>query len=135
MQATMARPSAGKVLVVEDDAAVREAIVDVLLDEGYDVAATENGRAALDWLAQNPAPHAIILDLWMPVMDGMEFREAQLRDHALAEIPVVMVTAARDRSRVEPRLRPTEYLEKPLQVQTLLVALERCVATTRDAVG
>ena len=91
------------VLVVEDDADLRELMRRWLEEEGWVVAEAENGRAALDRVAEN-RPELIVLDLMMPEMDGFSFLEA-LRQHvAWRSIPVVVVTAkdltAEDRQRL-----------------------------------
>ena len=99
---------------------VRESLSDVLTDEGFYVATAANGREALDWLGHNPPPCLILLDLWMPVMGGEEFRHALLAEAALAPIPVIVISAAGDaRSRAEV-LRATDFLPKPIDVDRLL---------------
>jgi CheY-like chemotaxis protein len=83
---------AGKsVLVVEDDAATREALTLFLEREGYRVVAAPDGRQALERLRGPVTPDLILLDLSMPVMDGWRFREEQRRDPSLADVPVVLV--------------------------------------------
>ena len=58
------------ILVVEDDAATRDAVALVLEDEGYSVTGVANGQEALHHLRQTPPPNLILLDLMMPVMNG-----------------------------------------------------------------
>jgi CheY-like chemotaxis protein len=82
------------VLVVEDDRDLRDSLCNALEDEGYTVVGVEHGRAALQHLRAQPKPCLILLDLMMPVMDGPTFRQEQLKDPALADIPVVVITAA-----------------------------------------
>src|SRR5690242_5374004 len=73
------------ILVVEDDADVREALVDVLEAEGFSVAMAEDGAQALDYLGgAAPRPALILLDLMMPNMNGLQFREEQLKEPAYA---------------------------------------------------
>ena len=82
------------VLLVEDDIDVREAVADTLDEAGYRVSPARNGQEALDMLRSGAVqPRVILLDLMMPVMDGWQFREEQLRDPALASIPVVALSA------------------------------------------
>jgi CheY-like chemotaxis protein len=81
------------ILLVEDEPAIREVIEAVLESEGYRVVSTVNGADALDVLRGGLRPCMIILDLMMPVMDGWEFRMAQLRDAELLKIPTVVYTA------------------------------------------
>ena len=81
------------VLIVDDDGAVRTALKELFELEGYTVAVAANGRAALNHLNGGLRPCAVLLDLMMPVMDGWDFREQQLRDPELREIPVFILTA------------------------------------------
>jgi CheY-like chemotaxis protein len=109
------------VLVVEDDEDAREAMVALLQMKGYDVAGAGNGREALDYLDQAPPPDLIILDLWMPVMDGWQFRSAQIRNPRLAHIPVIVVTALSDRADVD----ANEVIIKPVDVDHLLTKVDQ----------
>src|SRR5215470_10585848 len=65
----------GSVLLVEDDADIREALTDVLQMERWTVEPASNGRVALERLRSGPAPDLMLLDLMMPVMDGFELLE------------------------------------------------------------
>jgi len=77
---------------VDDEAENREVLRRALEDQDWRVSEAENGRVALDQLAEEP-PSLILLDLMMPVMDGFEFvLEMRSRDAARA-IPIVVVTA------------------------------------------
>src|SRR5256712_12775997 len=90
---------AKSILIVEDDADVRGALTVVLEGEGYPVVEAAHGQEALQYLCADPAGFCmILLDLWMPVMNGWEFRAQQLKDPALAEVPVIVVTADHVRS-------------------------------------
>jgi CheY-like chemotaxis protein len=113
------------VMVVDDDDDIRETLAGLLEDEGYEATAVANGREALDALQGGMAPRVILLDLMMPVMDGAEFRRAQLADPRLVSIPVVLITAAG----LEPVQRSDydEVLRKPLKVDRVLaVVAEFC---------
>src|SRR5690242_7123757 len=90
----MSQAQSRTLLVVEDDADVREALIEVLADHGYFALAAANGREALEILrAEGPRPSVILLDIMMPVMDGQQFRAAQLEDPELAAIPVIVLSA------------------------------------------
>jgi CheY-like chemotaxis protein len=117
-----------RILIVEDDADVREAMSDALGEQGYTVATSGDGRQALDWLRQNAAPDAILLDLMMPVMDGWHFLAEQRRDPVLAAIPVIVVTAFKDTAR---QVGTGALLQKPVTVARLLEALDSARAQTR----
>jgi CheY-like chemotaxis protein/nitrogen-specific signal transduction histidine kinase len=100
------------VLVVEDDAAAREILLRTLKKEGWTVTAAENGRVALQRVAQQ-RPALILLDLMMPEMDGFQFVEALRAREAWRSIPIIVVTA-KDLT-VEDHLRLNGYVEKILQ--------------------
>src|ERR1700686_2415703 len=113
------------ILIVEDDEDVREAMVAFLEMKGYSVASAGNGRAALDYLRDAPAPDLIITDLAMPVMDGRQFRREQLKDARLAAIPMLVITAMADRTHMGGR----KILLKPVDPDPLLTAVSRhCAA-------
>ena len=78
-----------RVLVVDDDADIRDILGRALSLEGYDVGFAENGRDALDALGSQPRPCVVLLDLMMPVMNGIEFLDNVRADAALAETPVI----------------------------------------------
>ena len=110
-----------RVLVVEDDRDMREALVEVLRLEGYEVDAASDGAQGLA-LSRQRRPDVILLDLMMPVMSGWQFREAQLGDPALAGVPVVVLSA------MAADLDVDASLPKPFQVDDLLRLLERLTA-------
>jgi CheY-like chemotaxis protein len=114
-----------RVLVVEDDALIRESLIEALEEHGYQVTGAANGRDALDVLATPPRPDVILLDLMMPVMDGRSFRNQQLRDPALAAIPVVVLSAASDVLRAGAEMRAAGVLRKPVTLRALLDELAR----------
>ncbi len=88
------QPSYGPVLVVDDDADMREALKDTLASEGYSTAQAGDGEAALTYLRDNPLPSLILLDWNMAPMNGPQFMtQLALEDAALSAVPVVLVTA------------------------------------------
>lgn len=108
------------VLVVEDDPDIRATLCEALEDNGYATAGASNGVEALEYLRSGAEkPCLILLDLMMPVMDGQTFRAEQRADAALADIPVVVISAYRDVDRWADELA-TEYLAKPVRLETLL---------------
>jgi CheY-like chemotaxis protein len=82
-----------RVLVVEDDPALRDLLHTVLLDEGYEARTATDGATALA-LLESWRPQVILLDLMMPGMDGWQFRHLQQADPRLASIPLVVMSAA-----------------------------------------
>lgn len=111
--------------VIEDDQGVSDALAGVLSDEGYAVMTARNGAEALARLRDAPAPALIVLDLMMPVMDGYAFRAEQLRTPALADVPVVVLTAGAAPRAAE--LGPVDILKKPVDLVALLDAVGRYV--------
>jgi signal transduction histidine kinase/DNA-binding response OmpR family regulator len=81
------------VLVIEDDDATRELLCRLVTGAGHRASAAVNGRDGLDWLATNPAPDLILLDLMMPNLDGFGFLSELRRKRAYDHLPVVIVTA------------------------------------------
>ena len=83
-----------RVLLVEDDDANRDALGDLLRDEGYDVVSAANGLEAINYLRSGGGvPGLILLDLMMPVMNAWEFRALQREDPTLSAIPVILLSA------------------------------------------
>jgi CheY-like chemotaxis protein len=114
----------GPLLVVDDDEDFRHSLAQALELEGYDVAEAANGRQALEWLARGERPCAVLLDLWMPTMDGWQFRRA-LEERSFGDVPVLIMTAARTAEADVPRV--AAVLEKPFALPQLIAALERHV--------
>jgi len=86
--------------------------------EGYRVELAANGQQALERLCSGIKPCVILLDLMMPVMDGWQFRRQQVANTELAEIPVIVVSAA-GKERVS-EVDANAYLTKPLDLDELL---------------
>jgi CheY-like chemotaxis protein len=108
----------GHVLVVEDDQDLRDALRDALVLEGYRVVGVANGAEALRHLEAGSRPCLILLDLMMPVMDGWEFRRNVLANPTLADIPVVVMTAAGAQRAAG--VAADRVLEKPLEMDTVV---------------
>jgi CheY-like chemotaxis protein len=121
------RAPTGPVLVVEDNDDVRDAMMALIESAGFVARGAANGQQALDLLNQtDERPSLIVLDLMMPVMNGLEFRQRQLADPSLAGIPVVVVTAY-GRSVDRERFRGAEVLGKPIELERMLdIVRERC---------
>ena len=111
------------VLIVEDDADLREMMAQLLQLEGYRAEAVANGRDALRYLKAGDRPDVILLDLMMPVMDGWEFRRRQVEDPAIAKVPVVVLSALDPIRAVD--LGGTAFLKKPLDFDRLLELVRR----------
>ncbi len=110
------------IVVVDDDIDVREALGEVLAEEGFPTRLFESGRAALDYLRDGDSPSLILLDLMMPGMSGWQFREEQLKDERLRDIPVVVITASRFGGN---SIQAREVLFKPVALGELVEAVHR----------
>jgi CheY-like chemotaxis protein len=118
-------PPDARVLVVDNDRDLCEAVCEVLRDAGYQVSSAANGFDALRVLALSASlPDLILIDLAMPVMDGYEFRRLQLADVRIAGIPTVALSAGRMDDRVH-ALRLSAWLVKPISLADLIGAVER----------
>lgn len=115
-----------RILVVEDDHAIRDAIAEVLAERGYLVSCASNGAEALELLATGDPPGLIVLDLMMPVMDGWAFRMAQLEDPRLARIPVLVVSAGQLREgEALAALGVDAFLAKPFELDRFVSEVHR----------
>lgn len=120
----MSGPNVKHVLVVDDDPDICAVVREVLEAFGYYVDVARDGAEALKKLRRGAVPCLILLDLMMPGMNGFEFRDAQLRDPALAPIPVVVISGAGD---VAAKAAPlgVEGLAKPIDLNVLLEKVRR----------
>ena len=107
------------ILIVDDDAGSRQALAEVLTDEGYTVAIVGDGADGMTYLRQGHKPRVILLDLMMPGIDGWDFRAEQKRDAALADIPLIAISAAGK------LLDADHSLRKPIKIEALLKLLLR----------
>jgi two-component system chemotaxis response regulator CheY len=112
---------AHRVLVVEDDLEIRESVMEILEEHGYEPVGAGNGLEALDKLrSSGPLPCLILLDLMMPRMDGKAFRQAQLAHPELASIPVVVISAFKDVAQTLQEMNVVDLLKKPFKLQDLV---------------
>jgi CheY-like chemotaxis protein len=127
MEEPMGRTPIEIVMVIEDDAATRDAVVEALGVCGYRVLAAENGKRALDLLRKKDGvrPCMILLDLMMPVMDGWEFWAEKQEDPAIASIPVVVLTADTGSRQRVTELGIAAFIAKPIELPLLLQTIER----------
>ena len=111
------------ILVVDDDNSVRQMLLLLLRSHDYEAATANNGAEALAMMRER-RPCLVLLDIKMPVMDGWEFRDAQLADPALADIPVVCMTGMVHPPDVSRKLG-IPCLGKPLDFPSVVRAVER----------
>jgi len=114
---------ARRVLVVDDDPDILDALSEILEAEGYDVQRARNGREALQRLEQG-LPDLVLLDLMMPVMDGWEF--ARSLDPG-ARPPIIVLSADRNVSAKAKEIGALGWLAKPFELSDLLTAVRRVV--------
>jgi CheY-like chemotaxis protein len=109
-----------KILIIEDDRDVVDALCDLLQMEGYDVEYALNGQEGLEVLRRSAPPALILLDLMMPVKDGVQFREEQVADRELAAIPVVVMSAHPRGEKMTQAIGARAFLRKPVELEEIL---------------
>lgn len=108
-----------RILIVEDDADARESLAALLEGEGYHVLEAQHGEEALEVLRKSPVC-IILLDIFMPVMNGHAFMAEQSRDPSISSIPVVVMTADAAAAQDAARRGVAEAMTKPLNHDRLL---------------
>ncbi len=114
--------SAARILVIEDDPDLGEALCELLNIYGYRASWAADGIAALEMLGHGDLPDLILLDLMLPRLDGWGFREAQLNDLRLKGIPVIVLSAVGE---VVKPIDADHLLRKPVSPEVLFAAIER----------
>lgn len=113
-----------KILIVEDTQSIRELMGTHLADKGYEIIEAANGRIAIEKACQD-IPDLILMDIWMPDMDGLEALK-HLRENASTEkIPVIMLTAVPPYEGEQPaaHLGAAHYITKPFDFDTLMAGI------------
>ena len=125
-----------QVLVIDDDEAAREILVELLGRIGYHAFPAADGKAGLEWLAGAAAPpQAVLLDLRMPGLDGFEVLRRYRAEGGTA--PVIALSAMDEKEAVVKamRLGASDYLVKPIEPEELKEAIERCSAARPQGEG
>jgi len=112
------------ILLIEDDPSIQGAISLLLERDGFTVTCAGNGAEALRLLDAGEPPALILLDMMMPIMNGLEFREAQQRDPRLAAIPVVVLSATPGAEESVDLPPPSAVIPKPFDIDQLLAVVE-----------
>ena len=113
------------VLVVDDDAAIRDTVTQVLDLEGYSVVTADNGAQALQSI-EDQKPSLVLLDMRMPVMDGWEFAH-ELKTRGL-KLPILVMTAANSASNWAAEIEADGFVAKPFGLSELVAAVEGLAA-------
>lgn len=115
------------VLVVDDDVAIRDVIVQTLTDEGYVVSEANDGQMALDAVKSN-RPCVIVIDLMMPVLDGAEAIRRLKGNPATKAIRIVLMSAALSHRQPRPDVPADAVLPKPFDLAALCHHVRRQLA-------
>lgn len=110
------------ILIVDDDAAIRAAISEILEMEGYTVITVADGAAALRQIEEE-APALMLLDMRMPGINGWDV--AHILQQRGSTVPILVMTAAQDARRWAEQIGASGYLAKPFDLDDLLAAVER----------
>ena len=113
-----------RILVVEDQPAVASALREALQDEGYEVSTAEDGRTALETMRREGSPDLVLLDLFMPEMDGWAFATRLRGDPELAHTPIVIMTAGGS-STLAAAPVSDGYMTKPIALDMLFDVVRR----------
>jgi two-component system chemotaxis response regulator CheY len=116
-----------RMLVVDDSTAIRKAIRRILESLGYEVDEAENGKQALTYCIEWGHVDGILLDIDMPVMDGMTFLKLLRDNPQFASVPVVMCSTHNAMSKIEEALSlgANEYIMKPFDAEIIGSKLEQ----------
>jgi two-component system response regulator MtrA len=116
-----------RILVCDDDPSVRS-LLDITLSFDHEVTTVENGQEAVEYLAEHPDVQILLLDVMMPVLDGLATLRVLRANDATATLPVLMLTAKAMESDMQAGMLAgaSAYLSKPfdpLEVETLVLEL------------
>ena len=109
----------GRLLIVEDESAIRDALTELLGTDGREIVTASDGQEALERLTEAPRPCLILLDLMMPRMNGWEFLQRKSTDPLIAEIPTIVLSGSG---------RPAgavHQLAKPVDVERLMALIDQ----------
>lgn len=122
------------ILLVDDNKSIRDCLIWVLEEEGYEVITSGNGQEALDYIEKNPVlPAVILLDLMMPIMNGWQFREIQQANVKLRMIPTVILSA---KINIENQnFHANEFLlTKPFDIDALLLLIRKNIVNLNEGI-
>ena len=114
-----------KILIIEDNEDIASALNQVLSDSGYQIETAKNGKEGLDHLINRELPDLILLDLFLPIMNGFEFRLRQMKIPYLQNIPVIVMSADACVSNRCKQMNVESFLKKPFELGDLLDLVEQ----------
>jgi CheY-like chemotaxis protein len=120
------------ILIADDDEGIREFLRELLDSEGYRVEEAKNGAEAIALIAAK-RPHAVLMDLMMPVVSGAEATAMIKRDPRTASIPVLAMSAGRNIAALHDQIPADDFIAKPFDLSALVATL--AALTGRDQVG
>ena len=123
----MTHDQAGTILVVEDNEATRAGLVKVLQQAGYSTVSAANGREALDYLRSHPPPNLVLLDMFLPILDGWEFLAETRQGSMPIASPIVITTGTIIKRDWALAHGCAGYVGKPIDAQELLQEIQRCL--------
>jgi CheY-like chemotaxis protein len=115
-------------MIVEDEPDISEVVAAALQDEGYKVATAEDGQEALQMVQREP-PDAIVLDLKLPKVGGLQVVRRCRANPSTQDIPIIVVSAAAD-AQQDADIEPLVFVEKPFDLDVLMVLVEDAITTS-----
>jgi two-component system, NtrC family, nitrogen regulation response regulator NtrX len=121
---------AASILIVDDEEAIRASLRDILQDEGYEVAVAADGVEALKAYANDP-PDLMILDIWMPQMDGLETLRRVKELAPTAQVMMMSGHGSIETAVKSVKLGAYDYIEKPLSLENVTLRVKQALAQYR----
>lgn len=119
-----------KILVIDDDVAILDALRIILEDAGYEVVACSDGRKAIEYI-QTVTPSLLLLDIWMSGKDGLEIAEEIKQRKETKNIPIVMISALSNGQKATKKLG-LDFLMKPFTIKDILTKVHKYLSPTNS---
>lgn len=113
------------ILIIEDEEDIRECLREFLETEGYQITTALNGADAFQVAEKTTKPDLILLDLMMPIMSGDEFIVQQKKRNFLLDVPVILVSADNQTSKMAKSLGVADHLKKPMDLEDLTAVIKK----------
>ncbi len=125
-------PMQNRILVVDDDPDILEALKVLLEDEGYSVETANNGQI-IQFIDGSNLPSLIVLDVLLSGMDGRDLAEQLRNKPDTKDVPIVMISANPGAAHDCVRRGANEFLAKPFEINDLLRVIDKYIDTPHDA--